>query len=84
MRSGPAGRIAPHERFGRPGKTLMPKFGQRKWNWLRGTSPSARNESPFSRSGPNWLEIRPSACSRYASGEMSTAALKPGCATAQW
>ena len=22
----------------------MPKFGQRKWNWLRGTSPSARND----------------------------------------
>ena len=58
-----------------PGKTLMPKFGQTKWNWLRGISPPARKESPFCaerrRTGST---SRPSAASRYASGETSTAA----------
>ena len=30
------------------------------------------------------VETAPETSSRYASGEMSTIALKPGCATAQW
>jgi hypothetical protein len=41
--------IGPHDRFGSPGKTFRPKFGQRKWNWLLGTSPRARNESVLER-----------------------------------
>jgi hypothetical protein len=35
---------------------LIIVFGQRKWNWLRVTSPSVASPPPFSRTGPNWLE----------------------------
>jgi hypothetical protein len=63
---------------------LKPKLGQTKWNWPRGSSCPAKGDSRPSRSGPNWLDVKPSVSSRYESGETSITALKAGCATAQW
>jgi hypothetical protein len=48
--------------FGRPGKMLISRFGQRKWNCERGSSSSA----VAVRSGPCWVERRPSFERRYA------------------
>jgi len=59
--SAETGTIGPIEMFGRPGKMFTPRFGQRKWNWLRGSSPSrCIVVPPPSRVGPCWLERRPS------------------------
>ena len=66
MRSGESGTIGPIEMFGRPGKMFTPRFGQRKWNWLRGSSPSrCMRVPPPSRVAPCWLESRPSVESAY-------------------
>ena len=80
MRSGVRGTIGPIEMLARPPKMLIPRFGQRKWNCARGSSPCGGAV----RSGPCWVERRPSLESSYASGETSITSLKPGCATWQW
>ena len=47
--------MGPIERFGSPGKMLMPGFGQTKWNWLR---------MPPSLAGPICVEYRSPTWSR--------------------
>ena len=54
---GAIGRIGPIERFGLPGKTLIPVLGQSRWNW-----PSGNRAAVGSFSRPNWLDAR--ACAR--------------------
>ena len=53
---------------------LIPRFGQRKWNWARGSSSAGVTV----RGGPCWVESRPSVESRYASGETSISSLNAG------
>ena len=82
---GPRGTIGPIEKFGRPGMTLIDRAGEEEVELA--TLDLARGSyAPrgSARGGPCCVIRPPLVSRRYASGETSMTAEKPGCAVGQW